>query len=192
MCRRCAREYELPAGAILPACPHCGASPRPLWRSPRDNRLAATLALMAVVALAVSLALPFMSVTTLGEVRRFSLVGGIAQLWRDSHHLIAAVLFVFSVVFPFVKLAAILIATSRLARLPMSRRRVLHKLADFTGKYSLLDVVVIAVLIVLIKFRGKVTVEAEIGVIWFCTGVLLSIAAGMLVQLHAPAAEERG
>jgi paraquat-inducible protein A len=150
----------------------------------RDNRVAATLAFIAVILLAVSINLPFMRMTTLGQVRTFSLVGGIVQLYRDGHVVISAVLLLFSVVFPFAKLAALLLATSRLAPVSMRTRKILHKAADLTGKYSLLDVVVVAMLIVLIKFRGVAHVSAESGVVWFCVGVLLSIAAGMTVKLN--------
>lgn len=186
LCRRCGRAYRLPVGAILPACPHCGASPRGLVSRLRDNRLSATLATLGAVTLGVSLTLPFMTMTTLGEQRQFSLVGGVAQLYRDGHAVIATVLLVFSVIFPFAKLAALLLATSSLAPVPMGTRRLLHKAADVTGKYSLLDVVVIAMLIVLIKFRGVAHVSAESGVVWFCAGVLLSIAAGLTVSLPVP------
>jgi paraquat-inducible protein A len=174
---------------VLPACPHCGASPRGLLPRLRDNRVAATLAVLAAVALAVSMTLPFMTMTTLGQQRQFSLVGGIGQLYRDGHAVIATVLLLFSVVFPFAKLAALLLATSRLARVRMRTRRLLHKAADVTGKYSLLDVVVVAMLIVLIKFRGVAHVTAESGVVWFCAGVLLSILSGMTVKLPREAAD---
>ena len=183
LCRRCGSAYRLAPGVLLPACPHCGASPRGLIRRVRDNRLSATLATAAAAALAVSLALPFMTMTTLGQQRQFSLIGGIRQLFDDGHVIIAGVLLLFSVVFPFAKLAALLLATSRLAPVAMGTRRLLHKAADVTGKYSLLDVVVVAMLIVLIKFRGVAHVSAESGVAWFCAGVLLSIAAGLTVRL---------
>lgn len=182
-CRRCARPYAVPAGVFLPACPHCGASPRGLVRRLRDNRVAATLSAASLVLLAVSLTLPFMRMTTLGEQRQFSLLGGIAQLWRDGHRVIAGVLLLFSVVFPFAKLAALLLATSGLAPLSEGSRRALHRVADVSGKYSLLDVVVIAMLIVLIKFRGFAQVTAEPGLVWFCAAVLLSLAAGATVRL---------
>jgi paraquat-inducible protein A len=186
VCRRCARPYQVSAGAFLPACPYCGASPRGLLPRLRDNRVAATLAFAATATLAVSLFLPFMRMTTLGQERVFSLVGGIAQLYREGHLVIATVLFLFSVIFPFAKLTALLLATSRLAPLSMRVRKLLHKAADLTGKYSLLDVVVVAMLIVMIKFRGVAQVTAESGVVWFCAGVVLSIVAGITVRLEAP------
>jgi uncharacterized paraquat-inducible protein A len=43
--------------------------------------------------------------------------------------------------------------------------------------------VVVAMLILLIRFQGVARVSAESGVAWFCLGVILSILAGLAVRL---------
>jgi paraquat-inducible protein A len=154
-----------------------------LPRGLTGNGAAATLAVLGVTLLVVGLSQPFMTMTTLGQQRDFSLVGGIAKLYADNHVGLAALLFAFSVVFPFAKLLALLVATSTLANLSMRTRRALHKAAELTGKYSLLDVLVIAVLVVLIKFKGVAEVEPKAGVAWFCAAVFCSMLAGLCVRL---------
>jgi len=186
ICRRCTRAYELRAGSILPACPHCGASPRGLFSRLKDNRIAAIIATLALVTLAIALTMPFMDMTTLGRRREFSLIGGIRQLFQDSHYVLAGVLLIFSVIFPIAKLVTLLIATSKLANVSIRTRKILHKAADLTGKYSILDVLVVAVLIVLIKFRNIAEVHPRAGVTWFCVAVFLSIVAGMCVSFPSP------
>lgn len=186
ICRRCARGYILRAGAFMPACPHCGASPRGLFSRLRDNRLAAVVATLALVTLAAALTMPFMDMTTLGRRREFSLLGGIAQLFDDSHYTIGTILLVFSVIFPIAKLTALLVATSKLANVSLRTRKILHKAADLTGKYSILDVLVVAVLIVMIKFRNIAEVHPRVGVTVFCAAVVLSIIAGMCVSFPSP------
>jgi len=177
--------YEVGPRTLLPACPRCGKSPAPALASWRHNGLAAVTAVLAAAALAVGFATPFLTMTTLGERRQFSLVGGIGELFDRGNWVIGSVLFLFSVVFPVAKLLALLAATSRLAPLSIVTRRRLHRAAELTGKYSLLDVVVVAVLVVLVKFRGlaQTQVEAEAGTIWFCGAILLSLLAGLLVKL---------
>ncbi len=183
-CRRCGGGYTLDAGpTMLAACPHCGAAPAPLLRRINRNGVAAVLALAAAVVLALAFVTPMLAMATLGEVRTFSLVGGIAELWRRGERLIAAVLFLFSVIFPVLKLALLLTATSRYTPLAARWRRRLHHLAAATGKYSLLDVLVIAVMVVLVKFEGMVEVEARAGTLLFCVAVLLSMAAGWCAYL---------
>jgi paraquat-inducible protein A len=182
-CRRCGTPYRVAASTVLPSCPKCGASPKRLVGFVRNNGVSAMLAVTACACLGVSMTMPFMTMTTMGQQRTFSLIGGIGQLWRDGYHILASVLLVFSVVFPFAKLVALLAATSGLLNLSNRTRRFLHRAADVSGKYSLLDVVVVAMLIVLIKFRGVAQVSAESGVIWFCAGVLLSIAASITARV---------
>ena len=163
-CRRCRGTFVLPDRIFLPACPHCGASPGKRLSRLRNNRFAAVVATVALITLTAALTMPFMDMTTLGQRREFSLLGGIKQLFDDSHYLLAAILFIFSVVFPVAKLVSLLIATSGLVRISIRARRMLHKLADLTGKYSILDVLVVAVLIVLIKFRNVAEVHPRVGV----------------------------
>src|SRR3954470_24965286 len=104
-CRRCGREYLL-RRTILPACPHCGAAPVPLRKRLRHNGLAAVLCVLAMITLAVAINRPFLSMSKLGEIRVFSLLGGIEELFHSNQALIGSILLVFSVIFPFAKLTA--------------------------------------------------------------------------------------
>lgn len=182
-CRRCGREYLLSPRALLPACPHCGASPAPLWRKFRHNGVAAVLALVALMTLTVSIFMPFLSMTKLGEIRVFSMLGGIAELFQRGELLIGGVLLIFSIIFPYVKLLGLLMATSSITPLSPRGRMILHKTAVVTGKYSLLDILVVAIIIVTVKFRDLVEATALPGTTVFCAAILLSMLSGLAVNL---------
>lgn len=184
-CRRCGAPYTCPnPHALLVACPHCGKAPLPLWKRINTNGLSAVLAVLALVFLTGGVSLPLISTTTLGEERVFSLIGGIAEMFRRGERFIATVLLVFSVIFPYVKLLGLLLATSALVPIAPQRRDRLHTIAVLTGKYSLLDIIVVAMMIVLVKFDGVVEVRALPGTILFCVAILLSIASGLCVRLR--------
>jgi paraquat-inducible protein A len=183
-CRRCGQDYVLHRRTILPACPHCGAAPVPLLRRLRHNGLAAVLCVIALAMLFIAIQQPFISMSKLGEVRTFSLLSGIMELLRTNHVLIGMILLVFSVIFPFAKLLAILVATSALMPLSTKARRRLHCLASVTGKYSLLDILVVAIVIVLVKFKGLAETQAQTGTTWFCIAIFLSILAGFAVKFE--------
>jgi paraquat-inducible protein A len=168
---------------LFPACPHCGAAPVPLVRRLRHNGLAAVLCVLSLVTLAIAINLPFISMSKLGEMRVFSLLGGIVELFRTNQALIGLVLLIFSVIFPFAKLIAVLVATSSLAPLSIKARKRLHWLASITGKYSLLDILVVAIVIVLVKFKGLAEAHAQPGTTLFCIAIFLSILAGFAVKL---------
>jgi paraquat-inducible protein A len=186
VCRRCRKRYVLPANGrvLLAACPNCGAAPQALWRRVRlrHNGPAAVLAVLAMIVLAVAIVLPFISMNKLGSERVFSLVGGIVELFRSGNTVIGVVLLVFSVIFPFAKLIALLVATSSMMPLSLRARQRLHHLSVVTGRYSLLDILVVAIMIVLVKFQGIAEAQARPGTILFCVAILLSIVAGLLVR----------
>lgn len=151
------------------------------------------LALLAMGVLTAGVLMPFISMTQFGHVRTFSLLGGIVELFDRKSYFIGCVLLVFSVVFPYAKLAAILVATSRMVKLSMKTRRRLAHVAHVTGRYSMLDILVVAVMIVVVKFDGLVEVRALPGTILFCAAVLLSIGAGLCVNLEGKRTnDERG
>jgi paraquat-inducible protein A len=183
-CRRCGGGYVL-SRTLLPACPHCGASPISLWKrfKIRHNGLGAILALLALITLSISLFLPFLSMTKLGETRVFSMIGGIFELFERREYLIGAVLLTFSVIFPFMKLLGLLAATSSLVPLSPRGRILIHKIAVVTGKYSLLDILVVAIIIVTVKFRNLVEASAMPGTTVFCCAILLSMLSGLAVNL---------
>lgn len=184
-CRRCRGQYALAPGAKFQSCPHCGAAPVPLWRRiGRHNGVSAVLCVFALVVLSAADVLPFISMTKLGERREFSLIGGVMELFERGNTVIGIVLLVFSVIFPFAKLLALLAATSSIARLTPQKRKRLHHLAMLTGKYSLLDILVVAIMIVLVKFDGLAEVRALPGTILFCVAILLSMLAGVFVDLR--------
>ncbi len=185
ICRRCRRPYLLPhRRGILPACPSCGASPRPLRHALKHNGLAAVTSLLAAAVLGLSMRFPFITMIKLGDERSFSLPGGIYELYKDGDVFLAAILLSFSVIFPFAKLLCLLLATSSLVPFSSRARRVLHKLADLTGKYSMLDVLVVAISIVVVKFNAIAEVHARAGTYLFCVAVGLSILASAFVH-HA-------
>lgn len=183
-CRRCGESFVYDARAWLPACPACGAAAVPLRDRVASNRLAAVIAVLALVCLGVGLSSPFMTMDKLGTRNTFSLVGGVIELFERGNVIIGSVLLVFSVLFPIMKLLALLAATSSHAPLTTRWRKILHKAADLTGKYSMLDVMVIAVIIVLVKFKNLAHVEAHSGVVWFCGAVVLSLLAGLCVKIR--------
>src|SRR5438132_1492654 len=56
--------------------------------------------------------------------------------------------------------------------------------AHFTGRYSLLDLLVVAIIIVVVRFQGLAEAKALPGTAFFALAVFLSIAAGFSVNLQ--------
>lgn len=148
-----------------------------------DNRNAATLAVIAAVLFGLALVGPFMTVERLGRAQTYSLVGGIAAMARDGKPALAAVVFVFSIIFPLAKLGLVLASTSRLVAVTARTRRLMHAIAERTARYSLVDVVVIALLIIILKVDELVQVQARWGTFSFLAAALVAMAAGLCVDV---------
>ncbi len=184
ICPLCGGRLTAPAGASRGyRCPHCGAAVGGRSQASRFNQHAATLALLSEAVLIAAMFLPFMSVVKLGQTETYSLVGGIEQLWRHGNQGLAVVIGLFSLVFPLVKNILILAATTRLAPLTMAHRRALHAFAAKTGKYSMLDVFVVAIIVVAVKLGETTEVAVRSGTFLFCLAIALSMAASAFVRI---------
>jgi paraquat-inducible protein A len=138
------------------------------------------------VVLIAAVLLPFMSVVKLGQAETYSLVGGIRQLWEHGEVGLAIIIGVFSLVFPLVKNALLVAATTTLLPLTAAHRRTLHAFAAKTGKYSMLDVFVVAVLVVVVKLGKSTEVVVRSGTFLFCMAIALSMAASAFVRIGEP------
>jgi paraquat-inducible protein A len=108
------------------------------------------------------------------EPRSFSLVGGIVHLFRDGDFFIGSVILLFSIIFPAAKLAAL--ALSFRAHQGSAERHL--GILEQLGKWSMLDVFVIAALVICFKgFPGGSHVEVQWGIYIFAASVVLSMLA---------------
>jgi hypothetical protein len=108
------------------------------------------------------------------EPRSFSLVGGTVHLFRDGDFFIGSVILLFSIVFPAAKLAAL--GLSFRADQGSAERHL--GLLEQLGKWSMLDVFVIAALVVCFKgFPGGSHVDVQWGIYVFAASVVLSMLA---------------
>ena len=112
----------------------------------------------------------------------FSVVTGIIDLAASGNLFLALIIFVFSFVFPIVKLAALWLIWCR--RMDSgSREMALHHL-KVLGKWSMLDVFVISVFVGTVQFGGLASASPRFGLYLFAVAVLLSmIATFLLVRL---------
>ena len=131
------------------------------------------LLLISVGLLFAGLRLPVLTVRQVWAKNTFSVVSGIQNLYEEKQFFLAGVVFFFSLVFPIVKLSTLTILWFvRLADDP--RRRILDWLSAL-GKWSMLDVFVVAVIIVTVKLGVLASAKPEIGIYYFSSSILLTM-----------------
>ncbi len=175
-------EAALPA-APAPARPAAGRSLA--HRVGRTQRwLIPALLLLAAVLLAFGWTLPIMTVETLVVLSEdISLLGSCWQLLQSGEWFLFAIILVFSILFPLIKLA---VALYLWWFADLERPGFLRSLAwiESLGRWSMLDVFVVALSVVAIQISLVSDVEIHPGIYLFTAAVALSIVAvGRITQL---------
>lgn len=115
------------------------------------------------------------------EPTTYSILGGILELMRTNSLWLGIVLLTFSVVFPAFKLATLWWAATVMK--PRTPGGPALWITHHAGKFSMLDVMVIAVFIVAIKgLPGNTDVIIGWGLYAFAAAVILSMIASLLVK----------
>lgn len=138
----------------------------------------------------VGLALPMMRVEKLLFGNEFSVLSGIVALFQNGHWGLGAILLAFSVLFPAAKLAVLwLVWVGGLAR--AERRRLLEHLKAL-GKWSMLDVFVVALSVVAVELGPIASVTPLFGIYLFAASVLLSMVVTIVIERLTERADKAG
>ena len=141
--------------------------------------------LLGLTALIPAYFIPAMLVANAVDGSRWlSVWTGIATFWERGHYFLAGLIFCFSLVFPLLKLSLCLICASGGKWLPHRVRHRVIVITEWTAKYSMLDVFVIAMLILLVKVDEFILMLPSLGLYLFSFAVLCSVVASGFLK-HA-------
>jgi len=147
------------------------------------------LIIASTALLVIGLSLPLMSIEKMVLWKNeYSVFTGIVSLFQANQWLLGAILFFFSMVFPFAKLAALLV----IWWFPMKNpdRKALLRWLSILGKWSMLDVFAVSILIVLVKLGSLANIEPESGLYFFCAAILGSMLTTVYVEHLAKSASK--
>lgn len=178
ICIECHELNKQEADAQI--CTRCGA----LVHARRPNSLVRTWALLITAAILYIPAnlLPIMTVNSLGQGDPSTIMSGVIQLVQHGMIPIAAVVFIASILVPTFKLVGIaLLLFSVQRRQPLSARQriVMYRFIEFIGRWSMLDIFVIAILVAVVNFGRLASIEANLGAIAFASVVILTMLAAV-------------
>lgn len=178
-CRLAVRSVPVPPGAHA-RCPRCGAA---LHRR-KPHSLARTWALMltAYVLYIPANLLPVMTVVMSGRGEPDTILSGVKALIEGGMWPLALVVFFASITVPVLKLLALtwlLISVQRKSRWRPRERTVLYRITEGIGRWSMIDVFVISILVALVKLGALATIEAGAGALAFSGVVVFTMFAAM-------------
>jgi paraquat-inducible protein A len=179
-CHSCNLVCRLPAAhdsRVSALCPRCGAARKP-------ESLARTWALVIAAAICYLPAnmLPIMKVTSLGNAQADTILSGVIYLTVHGMWPLALVVFIASVFVPLAKLiilVTLLISVHRRSQWrPVDRTR-LYRLTEAVGRWSMVDIYVVTIMVALVKLGNLATIEAQPGAIFFGAVVIITMFAAM-------------
>ena len=159
-------------------CPRCGETLH--VRKPSSISKTWALVLTSVIFLAPANLLPIMRVDFLGVPSRSTIMDGIIYFFHHESYFIGLIIFTASVLVPIFKIVglSILLLSTRPCGLKLLRQRArMYRFITFIGRWSMLDIFVIALLSVLVNFGFFTSIHVAPAATYFCIVVASTMFA---------------
>ncbi|MCS3469236.1 paraquat-inducible protein A [Pseudomonas sp. JUb42] len=176
LCHTCG--YVCPAGTST--CPRCEAP----VHARKPNSIARTWAFLiaGLIFYIPANLMPVMFTTLFGSSSQNTIMSGVLEFIEGGSWDIALLIFIASVVVPclkFVVLGTLLVTVQRRSTWAMRERARLYRFIELIGYWSMLDVLVVALVAALVQFRELSTIEPRIGILFFGLVVVMTMFAAM-------------
>ena len=161
-------------------CPRCDAN----VHRRKPNSIARTWALLlgSMIFYIPANLLPVMYTDLFGSGAENTIMSGVIEFWQGGSWDIAILIFVASVAVPCIKfmvLGTLLVTAQRRSQWAMRERSRLYRFVELIGYWSMLDVLVVALVAALVQFRSLSTIEPRLGILFFGFVVVLTMLAAM-------------
>jgi paraquat-inducible protein A len=160
------------------SCLRCGF--RLHIRKPNSIARTWALGLAAAILYVPANAYPVLTVIQLGAGEPSTILGGVRELLSGGQWPLAALVFLASIMVPVLKLfglTVLLITTQTGRRFRLRDRTRLYRIVDVIGRWSMIDIFMISLLVALVRFGSVVTINPGFGAIAFAGVVILTMFA---------------
>jgi paraquat-inducible protein A len=168
-------------GRVEPAdarhCSRCHASLH--LRKPDSLQRTVAMTIGAVILYFPANLLPVLRVeSTLSGTRQSTIISGAVQFWQDGDYPVALIIFIASVMIPVLKILAIslLCLGAHFGYWPRALTQ-LYRITEYIGRWSMVDVFVVAILVGVVQLGSVITINAGEGAFAFAGVVVLTMLA---------------
>ena len=141
--------------------------------SRQDALILGLLLFLSAGMLIAGLILPMITITKLMMFSHtFSVLTGVYELWQNGHFLLFVIVAGFSIIVPILKIVVLFRLVLQRAHHTRTFERLLHLMHEY-GRWAMLDVMVVAVLIMTVKLGAIASIEIHSGLFVFGLSVLL-------------------
>jgi paraquat-inducible protein A len=178
-CHDCGLLSRLPVtGAHGVRCPRCGAELH--GRKARSLERTWALVIAAAICYVPANLLPVMTVTSLGKRESDTIMSGVVYFLTHGMWPLAVVVFTASVFVPLLKLGNLvflLISVQRSSSWRPVERTRLYRITETIGRWSMVDIYAITILVALVRLGNLATIEAGAGAVFFGAVVVSTMLA---------------
>ena len=184
-CHCCGLIHRLPEVAAdqIAACTRCGST----IGTERDTRQSAlrtaAAALGALVLFFPAILLPILHIDRLGHRHESSILGGTIELITHGDWFVGIIVLLFSVIFPFTKIV-LLLELSWLSLIERRHKALTYQVMEYAGKWSMMDVMLLAFMVMLVKLGDLVEFQVGPAVLAFVLCVAMSMVASISFDPH--------
>lgn len=177
-CHQCGKLWQ--GASPHDQCAHCLA---PLHTRKPDslNRSWALLIAACLLYIPANL-MPVMITSTLLETHEDTIISGVIFFWVSGEWGLAAIVFIASFLVPLLKLVTLfflLITAQKRSTWRLQQRARLYRMVEFIGRWSMLDVFVVSLLVGLVQMEGFAQITAGVGIMAFGAVVVLTMLASL-------------
>jgi paraquat-inducible protein A len=180
VCHACGKLAKAAADSHEANCPRCGAALH--FRKPNSISRTWAFLIAAVVLYIPANVLPVMYTSSVFGSQNDTILSGVVYLWNSGSWPLAVIVFVASITVPLLKIlsiAVLALSTQMRAQWQPQQRARLYRIVELVGKWSMLDIFVIAILVALVQLKALATINAGPAAIAFGAVVVLTMFAAM-------------
>ncbi len=166
------------SSASLTHCPRCHS----ILYIRKPNSIQHTIAYLITACILYIPAniLPITTTTQFGRTFESTIIGGVIHLWENGSYPVACIIFFASVMIPIAKILALFWlcwSVSKKYTFRRKERTSLYRITEFIGRWSMIDVFVVAILVALIQLGGILSIQAGTAAIAFASVVIITMFA---------------
>lgn len=176
-CHSCSLVSDIPEVPHT-SCPRCGASLH--IRKPNSFQRTTALVLAAIVLYLPANMLPITVTEVFGSAQADTIMSGVIYFMFSGSWHIALVIFIASILIPLLKLITLvylLISVKFRHQWKPETRTRMYRLTEAVGRWSMVDVYVVTVLVALVQLDPFAAIKAGPGAVYFAAVVVITMFA---------------
>jgi len=174
LCHHCGKTQPV----ALQLCEQCGSALH--LRNKDSIQRAWAYLITAIILYLPANMLPIMKTNLLGQESENTILSGIVTLWEHGSYPIAIIIFFASVMIPIAKLivlAWLCFMVQRRSPALLKERTLLYRITELVGRWSMIDVFVVAILVSLVHLGNLMTIYPGAAALSFAGMVIATMLA---------------